>query len=60
MTPHDDTTDAVRWDRTSVDDPPGPDLDRYVRYEKGGDVVICDRFESQGWVKSDTTLEIRR
>lgn len=59
MTPHDDPTDVTERDRTA-DDPPEPDLDRYVRYEKAGDVVICDRFETRGWVRSDTVEPVRR
>lgn len=39
--------------------PDRPDLEQYVSYEDGDDVVICDRTEPASWLRSDHTVTVR-
>lgn len=60
MTSVDDSPDPKRSDSAANTDPLGPDLDRFIHYEKGDSVVISDRFDANGWLQSDTVHDVRR
>jgi hypothetical protein len=60
MTSVDDSPDQRRGDSTASTDPPGPDLDRFIHYEKGDGIVISDRFDANGWLQSDTVHDVER
>lgn len=44
---------------TSADvTPEVPDLDGFTSYEDGNALVVCDRKNTNAWVRSDVTYEL--
>jgi hypothetical protein len=54
-----DSENELRAVEATRTEPERIDFDDYASYEDGDSLVVCDRENANGWVKSDSTVEIR-